>query len=345
MNLHWGGRRRDIADADTRLDDGLRGGFLSCPLVAVIGAKGGGSKTTTAAALLHLLGQRDRVAGMLLGIDANPDVGDLVERVGITSSRVPQRLVDFAAAPDAVRHPVDWAPLLDITGRIHVLHNEGVASSRIEALTTEQWRAALARARRFSSMLIVDTGTAIRHPSTVATIDQATSLVIATRADPLAIDKTAQAVAELVQDGYDDLVSRATVVLTAVDKSAKPEAYGDGMAFLASRVATVIVAPYDKAAGAVGPVNFAVAAPATRLAWMGVLEAVVADLRARQAAPAALTESMHTGRINAHTNWPARDIEGNNAAMATDPADLVDVGPEPIVGGWVPEWVRTSESA
>lgn len=340
MNLHLAGHRRALVEAEARLDDGLRGGFLTCPLVAVIGAKGGGGKTTTAAALLHLLGQHDRVAGMLLGIDANPDVGDLVERVGITASRVPERLVDFAAAPDAVRHPVDWAPLLDITGRIHVLHNEGVASTRIEALLADQWRAALSRARRFSSMLVVDTGTALRHPSSIATIDEATSLVIATRADPLAIDKTAHAVAELVQDGHNDLVSRATVVLTAVDKGVKPEAYAEGMAFLASRVAAVTVVPYDKAAGAVGPIGFAAAAPATRLAWMSVLDSVVGDLRARQGAPASLTDQADSGRIDTRITWPIRELISETDAGAADlvASDLTEA--EVATGDWVPDWLR-----
>src|SRR5699024_7080262 len=147
---------------------------------------------------------------------------------GIASSRVPQRLVDFAAAPDAVRHPVDWAPLLDITGRIHLLHNQGVTSDRIEAVTAEQWAAALSRARRFSSLVIADAGTGNRHPLSIAAVEQATSLVIATRADALAIDKTAQAVAELVQAGHDDLVARATVVLSEVDKSVRSESYATG---------------------------------------------------------------------------------------------------------------------
>lgn len=293
--------RRDLATLDRQLDL-LSGPMITgSPVITIVGPKGGGTKTSTASAVLRLLGIGDRIPGMLLGIDANPDVGDLPERLGVLGSRAPYRFADFALRPTGVQHPADWGQLVDVVGRVHLLHNQSVSSARIDALTIEQYRDALLWARRFAAMTVVDTGTSVVHPANAAAVEQASTLVIATRADPLAINKTAEAVAEIVQAGFGDLVGRATVALTKVDKNAREDQYGRGMDFLARRVQAVHVVPYDPAAGAVGPILWDKLRPATLTAWTQVLMSALTDLQEHYT-PMATTRIPATPPV--FTGWP-----------------------------------------
>lgn len=305
--------KRLLAAAEADVDAALAGGFVGCPVIVVVGPKGGGTKTTTSASLLHQLGMGDRVAGMLLGVDANPDVGDLLEKLGVRESRAQRRFTDYALEPGVVQRPADWGYFVDVIGRVHVLHNQGVPSSRIEQVEAGQYIEALSWARQFAAMMVVDGGTSLLHPSSVATVGQATSLVIATRADPLALNKSSQSIAEMVAAGFGDLVARSTVVLTETDKNANVAEYGKGRDFLAARVARVIVVPYDSAAGAVGAVRWKQLKLATRLALTEVLASVLGDVRGRTGLMPAAGPSVHGQLVDAGAAWPGRGQQAHEA--------------------------------
>ena len=132
----FGSRRRELAEVLEDLDDLFAVTWQGARQVTVIGPKGGGTKTSTVAAVLHLLS--DRVVGMLVGVDGNADKGTLTQRMGLVSSQVPSRLLTLAEQPSSVQYLVDLSAYLDRVGRVHLLHNDGVASRDVDRLTREQ---------------------------------------------------------------------------------------------------------------------------------------------------------------------------------------------------------------
>lgn len=314
-----GDTRRELADVTAGLADTFRTPLVGSPVIVVAGPRGGGTKTTTAAGLLHHLGQHERVAGMLMGVDANPDTGDLAEALGVLASQVPHRLADFLQAPDNVRHPADWQPLLDVVGRVHLLHNQQVPAARIADVGLDAWRDGLVAVRRFAQITVIDTGTSVVHPAAMAALEQAGHLVIATRADPRAINSTVQAIGEVVAAGFGDLVRRSTVALTVVDKNAKPSSYDKGAEFFRQRVGQVVVVPYDRAAGAVGPIQWDKLRAESRLASLRILAAAMADLRERFA-PAGLVAGPG---IAGADQWPQTDPGHQNPTEGA-PLTLAD---------------------
>ena len=69
----FGSSRRELAEALEDLDDLFAVTPQGARQVTVIGPKGGGTKTSTVAAVLHLLS--DRVVGMLVGSTATQTRG------------------------------------------------------------------------------------------------------------------------------------------------------------------------------------------------------------------------------------------------------------------------------
>lgn len=244
--------------------------------VTVIGPKGGSAKTSTVAAVLHLLSER--VVGMLVGIDCNADRGTLTQRLGLPESQVPSRLLALAQDPSTVQYLMDLSGYLDRVGRVHLLHNDGVPSLDVDGITREQYTAVLRLLSRYAEITIVDTGTSMVHPSTLAALDHADHVVIAAAADPPALQVTAEGVAELVNLGYGPLISRSTMVATVTDASVRPDTYAQGADFFAARCGNIQVVPYDRWAGAVGAIRWGSLRPPTKLAFARVTGHIMRSL-------------------------------------------------------------------
>ena len=260
--------RRELSAALRELDELLAVTPQGAHQVTVIGPKGGGTKTSTVAAVLHLLA--DRAAGMLVGVDCNADKGTLTQRMGLARSQVPSRLVTLAQDPSAVQCPVDLSAYLDRVGRVHLLHNDGVPSRDVDLISRAQYTELLVLLSRYAEITFVDTGTSMVHPSTLAALDRADHVVIAAAAEPPALQITTEGVAELVDLGHGPLISRSTMVATVTDPAARPAAYAQGVDFFAARCGQVQVVPYDRAAGAVGAIRWNRLRPATELAYARV---------------------------------------------------------------------------
>lgn len=326
--------KKALATATAQLDATLTDWPIAGnPIVTVIGPRGGSTKTRTAAGIAHVLGQGFRVPGMLLALDGNPDYGDLMEVFGLTS-RVPARLVDFLDDPSRVKHPADWGSFLDVTGRVHVLHNQDVRAERVEAATRQQFEAALRVIRQFAAVTVVDGGTSLVRPWARATLPETAHLVVACRADPIALHTTSKTLAEVVAAGHGHLVDRATVVATVVDQHARPEAYSEGLDFLRSKVGAVHVVPYDRAAGAVGPVRWDRTTVGHQTAMVRIVSGIVTDLQQH----AALPDSLPVNAYRADPGqlipaWPVVEESIPPAPVAYTPPAAAD-GPNM---GWQPD--------
>ena len=207
--------KRELSAALQELEALLAATPQGARQVTVIGPKGGGTKTSTVAAVLHLLS--DRVVGMVVGVDCNADKGTLTQRMGMASSQVPSRLLTLAQNPSTVQFLLDLSAYLDRVGRIHLLHNDGVPSRQVDRITREQYSELLVLLSHYAEITFVDTGTSMVHPSTLAALDGADHVVIAAAAEPPALQITTEGVAELVDLGYGPLISRSTIVATVTD--------------------------------------------------------------------------------------------------------------------------------
>ena len=352
------GRRKTVAQEAAALDATLAEQPLSgSPVIVVIGPRGGAGKTTASAALLNLLGQEFRVAGMLLGVDANPDSGDLLGALGLPASRVPGRLVDFIERPERVVHPSDWEPLLDVVGRVHLLHNDGVPAARLDQLAVPMVRTGLEHARRFAAVTVVDTGTSAVHPLTVGSLWHAAHLVVACRADQRSLRATARTLSDLVESGLGGLVARATLLIRLVEPSPRAQQWRADAEFFTGRVGRVVEVPYDRAAVAGQTMQWAQLQPGFWRAMYQALAAIVADIQ-----PAPLAAAAGMGGLDPAA-WPAgfdpaaanngamtppfgalRVVEGVSGQHSADPRrELVMVGAaEPTAVRELPDWAKLS---
>lgn len=246
--------------------------------VAVWGPKGGGTRTSTAAAILSVLD--GRLVGMLAGVDANPDLRNLTQRLGLGPSKVPGRLQTLAQDPSVIRYLADWAAYLDRVGRIHLLHNDNVPGSAVHRLTEPQYRAVFDLLARYAEVQVIDLGQSPFHPASRAALETADHLVVALPADSAVLRLAADALDELAAAGHGKLLGRATVVLTVTQQRVKPAAYQPAVDWLTGRVGHVQVVPFDRRVGAgYDHTDTSKLAPKTVLAYRAVTRHVLATVR------------------------------------------------------------------
>ena len=312
--------KRELSAALQELEALLAATPQGARQVTVIGPKGGGTKTSTVAAVLHLLS--DRVVGMVVGVDCNADKGTLTQRMGMASSQVPSRLLTLAQNPSTVQYLLDLSAYLDRVGRIHMLHNDGVPSRQVDRITREQYSELLVLLSHYAEITFVDTGTSMVHPSTLAALDGADHVVIAAAAEPPALQITTEGVAELVDLGYGPLISRSTIVATVTDPGARPEAYTKGVDFFAARCGHVQIVPYDRAAGAVGAIRWNRLRAATELAYARIAGSITRALIPAREAAADRNSPFSPGirRESAASRW---------APLAADVSEVPDGNHEP----------------
>jgi len=334
----FGSSRRELAEALEDLDDLFAVTPQGARQVTVIGPKGGGTKTSTVAAVLHLLS--DRVVGMLVGVDCNADKGTLTQRMGLVSSQVPSRLLTLAKQPSSVQYLVDLSAYLDRVGRVHLLHNDGVASRDVDRITREQYDELLVLLSRYAEIAVVDTGTSMVHPSTLAALDRADHVVIAAAAEPPALQITTEGVAELVALGYGQLIAESTMVATVTDPAARPDAYAQGVDFFAARCGHVEVVPYDRAAGAVGSIRWNRLRPATEVAYARIAGHVARSLRLSPSTEVADSERQLTiHRESPLVRWflePMNCQPATPSSVGLPPRPMAFSALKPSLREWIP---------
>ncbi len=176
--------------------------------ITTMNVKGGAGKTTTAMALGTVLAtyRRDRC----IGIDANPDRGNLAQRVGQEHTYTVRDLLDNLeriTGDNELRRFTNQAP-----SRFEVIASDR-DPVKARAFTPDEYRTVQQVVRAFRQVIITDTGIDLTNPVVESVLELTDTLVIAA--------STAQDVAGLAwetletveQRGYGKLVENAIVAI------------------------------------------------------------------------------------------------------------------------------------
>ncbi|AEA28835.1 hypothetical protein Psed_6754 (plasmid) [Pseudonocardia dioxanivorans CB1190] len=230
--------------------------------VTVASTKGGVGKTTTAALLGLTLAEHraDRVVAM----DANPDAGNLADRLlGHPATATVRQLLDRPDLDQLVSFP-DVARFVNTAGRLQLLASDQDAA-KSEAFNRDEYRRVLALLVRFFNIVITDSGTGLIHSAMTGALESTRSLIVtgAPTIDAAGhIDKTLDS---LVAHGFDELVADAVIVLTC-DRRARSVDPAALRAHFERRCRAVVEIPRDPHLIEGGRIDLEALRPRTRAA-------------------------------------------------------------------------------
>lgn len=200
--------------------------------------KGGISKTSTTAATSIALA--DLRPDPVFAIDANPDAGDLAERL------VGDKLSGIAALARDIDRIDSLEALSRYTatrGRLTVLPGEPNPMLG-DSLSAEDFDAVMQVVQRYYSFVQVDCGTGVTHPLMEGVLRFADTVVIPAAWSVTGAKRAAETIDWLADHGFERLATSCIVVLTAKDIVSGAVDKDAVLDFL-SRAADVIVVPAD----------------------------------------------------------------------------------------------------
>ena len=277
----------DVARGE--LTDRVNQRLGGCYRIAALSLKGGVGKTSTTAllgsAFASLRGDR------VIALDANPDRGNLAEKVPQETTATVRDLLTEA---EHIRTAADVrAYTSQATSRLEVLASESDPEVS-EAFNAADYRAAVDLLSRHYNILLTDCGTGLLHSALQAAVSVADSLLIVTSAS---IDgaRSAQATVNWLQaHGHRDLVARSVTVINGV-KPRRGSLDLDAVSRSFSRhTREVVQIPFDRHLEEGAEIDLDQLASRTRDALL-TLAAVVADDFARP--------SRHHGINPRRTGW------------------------------------------
>ena len=209
--------------------------------VVVMSRKGGVGKTTISLALgsTFAMLRGDRV----IAVDANPDAGNLAHRVAPPHDRT---ITDVLRDLDTI---TSYAALRSYTAQAEESRLEVLASDddpRIwMALDRSDYHRLIELLDRFYSLIVLDTGTGILDSANQGLLTEADQIVLVVRSGIDGGRAGALTLDWMDEHGFDDLVSRAVVVVNAQRNGAAPP---DLMRrHFEKRCAHVVTVPWDDA--------------------------------------------------------------------------------------------------
>ncbi|HEU5038875.1 MAG TPA: MinD/ParA family protein [Nocardioides sp.] len=227
-------RRRELEE---RLRTPIRGSRR----VVVMSRKGGVGKTTISLALgsTFAMLRGDRV----VAVDANPDAGNLAHRVAPPHDRT---ITDVLRDLDTIS---SYAALRSYTAQAAESRLEVLASDddpRIwTALDRNDYHRLVELLDRFYNLIVLDTGTGILDSANQGLLTEADQIVLVVRAGLDGGRAGALTLDWMDEHGFDDLVSRAVVVVNAERRGAAPP---DLMRrHFEKRCGRVVTVPWDDA--------------------------------------------------------------------------------------------------
>ncbi len=256
--------------ARRRREERIRAPIDGCRRVAVVSRKGGvGKSTITALAGATLAALRgDRV----VAVDCNPDAGTLAYRVARDHHRTITDLLD--AWPDSVDRYQD---VRRYTSQDHESRLEVVASDvdpRVTgSLAADDYRQAIAGLERHFTLIMIDTGTDIRHAAARTALDVADQLVVVVAPSLDGARAAAQTLDWLHEHDHSDLVGGAVAVLNGVGRQRGVDLRAiDG--HFASRCRVTVTVPWDPVLEAGGRASLGVIRRPTRNAFLDMAAAL-----------------------------------------------------------------------
>ena len=261
--------RRELAD---RVRTPLRG----CYRVVALSQKGGTGKSTTTAGLgaafASLRGDR------VVALDANPDRGNLVEKVPRETTRTVRDLLDDA---DWIRRAADVRAYTNQgSSRLEVLASESDPAAS-EEFSASDYHAAVDVLSQFYDLVLTDAGTGISNAALGASLEVADSLLIVTTASIDGLRAAESTVKWLTAHGHAELLARSVTVINRVPARASSSVDLDAaQSYFAAHTREVVRVPFDPELDVGAEIDLDRLAPRTRDALL-TLAAVVADDFAR----------------------------------------------------------------
>ena len=253
-------RRRD---REAQIATQLRGKHVT----AFFCLKGGISKTSTTAATSVALS--DLRPDPVFAIDANPDAGDLAERL------VGSQLAGITALSrhiDTIDSLEDLSQYTVTSGRLTVLPGEPNPVLG-DSLKSDDFERILGVVQRYYSYVQVDCGTGVTHPLMRGILKYTTTAVVPAAWSVTGARRAAETLDWLEDNGFEHLARTSIVVLTAkdivsrsVDKDAVLEHLG--------KAGDLIVVPADPHMADGGTLDWDVLRPQTREAFLDIAEAI-----------------------------------------------------------------------
>ncbi|MBO3143329.1 MinD/ParA family ATP-binding protein [Dermatophilus congolensis] len=229
--------------------------------------KGGISKTSTTAAVATALANLR--PDPVLAIDANPDAGDLSERlVGKKLSGI----TELARNIESVHSVEDLARFTVSAGRLVVLPGEPNPVLG-DSLSSQDFERILGTVQRFYSNVHVDCGTGVTHPLMSGILRHATTVVIPAAWSVTGARRAMESIQWLRDSGFVHLADNCVVVLTSKDIVSSHVDKKSVQRHLAAR-SELIVVPADPHMADGGQIDWEHLKPKTREAFLNIAEAV-----------------------------------------------------------------------
>ena len=246
---------------------------------AFLSFKGGIGKTSTTAGVGLMLAQMRGAPP--IAIDANPDSGDLAERLLGEEELLrvrPRSITDLVRDISQVRTWTDLSGYIMQIDRLHVLAGEQDPAIS-DSLTAEGYTWVHDLVRHFFSVVLTDCGTGVTHNAMKGILAKADNVVIAAGYAVSGAKRASSTLEWLAQHGYARLAQEAIVVLTDKDGVSARVQKDTVREHLAAHSRQVFVVPNDPAVADGDRINLARVHPRTREAWAEVAAAVIDGYR------------------------------------------------------------------
>jgi MinD-like ATPase involved in chromosome partitioning or flagellar assembly len=267
---------------DEKYDLNLRNRIRRTPRgayqIAILGLKGGAGKTTVTVALGSALAQvrRDRV----LAFDADASCGNLADRAGRQSAAT---VADLLADKDLTHYNDIRAHTSANAVNLEILPAEDYSTAR-RAFSAADWHYAAGAASKFYNLVLADCGAGLFDPVTVGVLSTSSAVVIVTNASIDGARQAAVAIDWLRNNGYQDLLARACVVINNVFPGETNIAVAELVPQFQQyvRPGRVIVLPWDKHIAAGTEIQFGLLDPAYERMILELAAALSDDFERRE---------------------------------------------------------------
>ena len=238
--INVGLSRAQKYDLDVR--DRIRRSPRGAYQIAILGLKGGVGKTTVTVTLGSVFAQvrRDRV----LAFDADASCGNLADRAGRQSGAT---IADLLADKDLTHYNDVRTHTSANAVNLEVLPGQDYSTAR-RAFSEADWHYAADAVSRFYNLVLADCGAGLFDPVTRGVLSTAAAVVIVTNASIDGARQAAVAIDWMRNNGHQDLLSRACVVINNVSAGETNIAVAELVRQFEQYVqpGRVIVLPWDK---------------------------------------------------------------------------------------------------
>jgi MinD-like ATPase involved in chromosome partitioning or flagellar assembly len=267
---------------DEKYDLNLRNRIRRTPRgsyqIAILGLKGGAGKTTVTVALGSALAQvrRDRV----LAFDADASGGNLADRAGRQSAAT---IADLLADKNLTHYNDIRAHTSANAVNLEILPAADYSTAR-RALSEADWHYAAGAASKFYNLVLADCGAALFDPVTLGVLSTSSAAVIVTNASIDGARQAAVAIDWLRNNGHQDLLARACVVINNVFPGEANIRVAELVPQFQQYVqpGRVIVLPWDKHIAAGTVIRFSLLDPAYKRMILELAAALSDDFERRE---------------------------------------------------------------